>query len=276
MASLRIAVTQPAASADPRRNGEVARQLMRTAASRGARLVLLPEGHLSGYAKEQVSDFADVDWPAVRAEAEAVAALAAELGLWVVLGSTHPLTPPHRPHNSMYVISDTGQVVNRYDKRFCSATEINSYYTPGAEPTVFDVDGYRFGIAVCVEINFPHLFTEYGDLGVDCLLLPTYPVDAIFRTKAQALAAINNYWVAVASVAQTRHLVPSEVFSPAGTSLIAATAREELVLADLDRTDPQLHVALNLARPWRANAREGSIYRDRLVLDRRSSEETSF
>ena len=75
----------------------------------------------------------------------------------------------------MYVISDPGHVVNRYDKRFCSATEVNSYYTPGAEPTVFDIDGYRFGIAVCVEIKFPHLFPEYSDLGVDCLLLPTYP-----------------------------------------------------------------------------------------------------
>jgi predicted amidohydrolase len=212
----------------------------------------------------------------VKAESEALAALALGLGVWVVLGSAHPLTPPHRPHNSVYVISDSGQVVDRYDKRFCSATEVHSYYTPGAEPTVFDVDGFRFGIAVCVEINFPHLFTEYGDLGVDCLLLPTYPVDAIFRVKAQALAATNNYWVAVASVAQTRHLVPSEVFSPAGESLAAATAGGEIVVADLDRTDPQLHVALNLALPWRAEAREGGIYRDKRVLDRRSSEKTSF
>jgi hypothetical protein len=31
-----------------------------------------------------------------------------------VLGSAHPLTPPHRPHNSLYVISDQGHVVNRY------------------------------------------------------------------------------------------------------------------------------------------------------------------
>jgi hypothetical protein len=71
---------------------------------------------------------------------------------------------------------------------------------------------------VCVEINFPHLFTEDGDLGVDCLLLPIYPVDAIFRTQAQPLAAIDNYWVAVASVAQTRHLVPSKSSTPAGES----------------------------------------------------------
>jgi predicted amidohydrolase len=26
---------------------------------------------------------------------------------------------------------------------------------------VFDVDGYRFGCVICVEINFPHLFSQY-------------------------------------------------------------------------------------------------------------------
>ncbi|WP_208971273.1 carbon-nitrogen hydrolase family protein [Kineococcus rubinsiae] len=276
MSTLRIAVTQPDASPDPHRNGEVTRRLMRTAAAQGARLVLFPEGHLSGYAKEQVHDFADTDWPTVRAETQAVADLAAELGVWVVLGSAHPLTPPHRPHNSVYVISDTGQVVDRYDKRFCSATETLHFYTPGTEPTVFEVDGYRFGIAVCVEINFLEVFSEYAALGVDCLLLPTYPVDAIFRTKAQALAAINNYWVAVCSVAQTHHLVPSELFGPDGTSLAAASAGEEIVLADLDRTDPEFHIALDLARPWRSSALDGSFYRGHHVRDPRSSDRTAL
>ena len=51
---------------------------------------------------------------------------------------------------------------------------------------------------------------------MDCLLLPTYPVDAIFRTKAVALAAINSYWTAVCSVAQARHLFSSELLRPDG------------------------------------------------------------
>ena len=101
--------------------------------------------------------------------------LAAELEIWVALGSAHPLTQPRLPHNSVYVISDAGQLVNRYDKRRLSHTEVTRFYTAGSEPVVFDVDGYRFGIAVCVEINFPELFIEYGALGVDCLLFSSYP-----------------------------------------------------------------------------------------------------
>ena len=58
---------------------------------------------LSGYAKNPIQDWTEVEWPTVRAELAAVAALAAELKLWVVLGSAHPLTPPNRPHNSLYI-----------------------------------------------------------------------------------------------------------------------------------------------------------------------------
>jgi predicted amidohydrolase len=169
--TLRIATTQPAGSADARDNGRKARALMQQAAAEHARLIQFPEGFLSGYAKEQIADWGDVDWAAVGDELGKVAALAAELQMWVVLGSAHPLTAPHRPHNSLYVISDQGQIITRYDKRFCSNTEITRFYSPGFEPAVFDVDGYRFGCAICIEVNFPQLFAEYDRLGVDCLLL---------------------------------------------------------------------------------------------------------
>lgn len=260
MSAMPLAITQPPASPDPRRNGLVSRQLMRKAAAGCARLVVFPEGHLSGYAKEQIRDWADLDWSAVQEELESIADLAHQLQIWTVMGSAHRLTSPNWPHNSMYVISDQGEVVARYDKRFCSNTEVTQYYTPGSGPTIFDIDGYRFGLATCVEINFPHLFTEYADLGVDCLLLPTYPVDAIFRTKAVALAAINSYWTAVCSVAQARHLFSSELLRPDGSSAGKMPDGKTLFITVLDRDDPDLHVALNHARPWRARAREGAIY----------------
>lgn len=78
---------------------------MRRAAAAGARLVQFPEGTLSGYAKEQISGWEEVDFDEVRAQMEAVSRLAGELGVWVVLGSAHQLTEPNRPHNSLYVIS---------------------------------------------------------------------------------------------------------------------------------------------------------------------------
>jgi predicted amidohydrolase len=216
----------------------------------------------------------DVDWTAVREEIQAIADLAAELGIWVVLGSAHPLTPPHRPHNSLYVISDQGQVVTRYDKRFCSNTEITQFYRPGFVPVVFDVDGYRFGCAICIEVNFPQLFAEYERLGVDCLLLPAWPVDSVFFLKAQAHAAINNYWLSLSVPGQCADLMRSAVIGPDGTVLAAVQPGTELAAVTLDRAAPEFHVPLNLARPWRAEANAGEIYRRRQVDDPRSTDRT--
>jgi hypothetical protein len=47
-----------------------------------------------------------------------------------------------------------------------------------------------------------------------------------------------------------------------------------VVCVDLDRTDPDLDVALNKARPWRATARAGDIYATRRVTDARSLDRT--
>lgn len=138
-------------------------------------------------------DWSEVDWPLVRSELESIMTLAGELKLWVVLGSAHELTPPHWPHNSLYIISDEGKLVNRYDKRIISHTEVTRFYTAGSEPVIFDIDGYRFGCMICVEINFPKLFTEYGELGVDCLLLSAYPEAEMFYLKTRGHAAVNCY-----------------------------------------------------------------------------------
>ena len=276
MPPFRIAVAQPAATPHVRENGRSTRDMMCRAREQGARLVHFPEGHLSGYAVEQVDAWDDVDWPAVREELETVAALAAELSLWVVLGSAHPLTPPNRPHNSLYVISDEGTVRDRYDKRLCSHTEITRFYTPGFEPVVFEVDGFRFGSALCIEVNFPDLFSEYERLGVDCLLLSAYPVDSIFEVKARAYAAINSYWVSLSVPAQSTHHFRSALIGPHGRTLVGAGEDADLVVGDLDRDAPELEGALRYARPWRAVARAGEIYEERRVTDPRSAVRTEF
>ena len=276
MSSLRIAIAQPVVTADVVANGTAVRRTMRAAADQGARLVHFPEGMLSGYAVEQHEDWAGLDWSAVRAELEAVAALAAELSLWVVLGSAHPLTPPNRPHNSLYVIDDAGRLVDRYDKRKCSNTELTRFYSPGFEPVVFDVDGFRFGCALCIEVNFTDLFSDYERRGVDCLLLSAYPVDSVFAVKARALAAINNYWLSLSVPAQSTHLFCSALVAPNGDVLADAGVSPGFVVADLDREAAALDVALNYARPWRATARSGAIYEERRVTDTRSAVRTEF
>ncbi|MDW4918841.1 carbon-nitrogen hydrolase family protein [Streptomyces californicus] len=292
----RLAVAQSTVPEDPtdpgavRAAGQEIRALMEQAADAGARLVQFPEGALVYPSKHVVAtsregtlipaDWSRAAWDVLREEAESIASLAGELRLWTAFGSLHPLTPPNRPHNSLFIVSDRGELVGRYDKRFLSHTEVSYLYTPGREPLVLEVGGIQVGCALCVEANFPPLFAEYERLGVDCLLLSVMVDDAPRARVAQAYATLFCYWIGYAVPAQFSTTVPSGIVAPGGRWLAQCPADGQPALAvadiDLDTADPDISIALRYARPWRRRAQEG-LYEDRMAVgDPRSDTRTAF
>ncbi|MEU1520522.1 carbon-nitrogen hydrolase family protein [Streptomyces sp. NPDC005811] len=273
--TLRLAVAQSTVPQDPtdpqnlRTSGAEIRGLMREADRAGARLVQFPEGAITYPCKHVMSsagpdtvseaDWTRLSWEALGEEAESIAALAGELGLWVAFGSPHPLLAPKRPHNSVYVVSDTGRLVTRYDKRLLSHTEATHMYTPGTAPGIFEIDGIRFGIALCIEAHFPELFAEYERLDADCVLLSVMVDDAMRAVIAQAYAALYGYWIGYAVPAQYSATVPSGIVAPGGRWLARCPDDNHPALAiadlDLDSRERDIHVSLRYARPWRREAR---------------------
>ncbi|XVU20901.1 carbon-nitrogen hydrolase family protein [Actinoplanes sp. CA-054009] len=274
---MRIAVAQTEVTTDPVVNGKALRAAMRQAAEQGARLVHFSEGALSGYAGMAKTYYSGwrVNWEPIADELHRTTALAAELGIWVVAGGNHRLSGRHRPHNSLWVIDDSGRLADRYDKRLLSHSEISGYYTPGDHTCTFELDGFRFGCLLCIEVNFPELWLEQRSLGVDCVLFSSFSEDPIFEIMARGHAAANNYWVSVAVPAQCASTTPSAVIGPHGYVLRRArTDTPDVICADLNRDDPALETALTKARPWRATARAGDIYTAARVGDPRSTERT--
>lgn len=272
-----IATAQSYISVDVRENGREIRRLMQQASEAGVAIVHFPEGALSGYTKSQIKDWDRVDWDVVLHELQSVAGLARELGLWVVVGCNHRLTPPHRPHNSLYVISDQGEVVTRYDKQFCSHTEITNWYSPGRGCCVFEVEGWRFGCALCIEIHFAEVFLQYSELDVDCVLFSSYSEEPMFGIQAQGYAASHSYWISFSVPSQMSHALSSRLIAPTGEiQAKIPPSISGLVVDRLDLDSPEWKIALHHARPWRAKAREGTIYRQRYVQDPRSDEKRSF
>ncbi|WP_250006824.1 carbon-nitrogen hydrolase family protein [Actinoplanes sp. M2I2] len=277
--TIRIAVAQTEVTTDPGANGTVIRAAMREAAERGARLVHFSEGALSGYVGPAKAYYTGwrIDWAPVARELRATMALAAQLGVWVVVGGNHRLSGGHRPHNSLWVIDDRGEPADRYDKRWVSHTEITGFYTPGDHVCTFEVDGFRFGCLLCIEVNFPELWMEQRELGVDCVLFSTYSEDPIFEVIARGHAAANNYWVSIAVPTSCAAAGASAVVGPHGYVLERARPDASAVICvDLDRDAPALDVALNKARPWREAARAGHIYAAHRVDDPRSTDRTSI
>ena len=280
--ALTIATAQSCIGRNVCENGAGVRGLMLAAAQAGARLLHLPEGALSGYVIEQIGGWAEVDWNALQEEIAATADLARRLGLWVVVGCNHRLAARDGdgkdgngrgedgkdgapwPQNSLYVISDRGVVAGRYSKRKLSNTELTWWYTPGSDPLVFEVDGIRLGCALCIEVVFPPLFAEYEELGADCVLLSLYSPDPRHGLMARAHAATNCYWVSLSGPAATSTANPACVIGPDGAVLAACPPGVAgLVLQRIDRDDPRFVVPLRYARPWRAQAGPGHIYRER-------------
>ena len=276
-ASLKIATSQLLISEDVRENGREIRRQMTLAKEQGADLIHFPEGAMSGYVKNQIWDWQDVDWSLLKGELEQTKALAGELGIWAVIGSNHSLSEGNRPHNSLYVLSNEGKLHTRYDKQWCSNTEINDWYTPGQSLTVFEVNGWRLGCAICIEIQFPELFLAYGREHVDCLLYSTYADKPMFGTQAQGYAASHNFWISFSNVASHSEVLASRMIAPNGEiQNVCEVEGSSFILSTLDPKDASWHEALNYAKPWRKKAREGDIYRSRFVDDVRSKDNGSF
>ncbi|MDP1618141.1 carbon-nitrogen hydrolase family protein [Phenylobacterium sp.] len=272
---LRIAIAQTEVAFDARVNGPRIRAQMREAAAAGARLIQFTEGAMSGYpsgpGKQALTGW-DIDWPALRAELEETAALAADLSLWTIIGAAHRLTPPHRPHNSLYVISDRGEIAGRYDKRLLSYSEVTEWYAPGLRPLVFEVDGFRLACLLCIEIQFPELFVECARAGADLVLLSTFSRDPMFAIQAQGHAACGAFWLGFSVPAQYSDAAPAGLVGPDGRWISQAPGdgQASLVIADLDRMDEALQVALRHARRWRETARTGELHQAAQVEDARS------
>jgi predicted amidohydrolase len=296
---MRLAVAQTALREDPRNSDELRasgrdiRRLMREAQTSGARLIHFPEGatcsphklvmSVDGPETVGASDWDRFDWDVLHQELTATAALSRELKLWRVVGSVHQLSAPHRPHNSMYVISDQGSVVTRYDERLLSNTKISYMYTPGSSPVTFEVDGFHFGCSLGMEAHFPEIFREYEGLGVDCVLFSSTGVGTprdtgIFATEAQGHAATNSYWVSYSVGALQSRFAPAGVISPGGDWMAQCPrdATPSVVTVELDESAENLDDVLPHARSWRRTAR-GGIYDAHFVRDDpRSDDRAAF
>lgn len=290
--SVRLAVVQTTLISDPRdidalrAGGAEIRRLMREAQKAGARLIHFPEGAtcspdkriMSASGPEEVgpADWTRFEWAVLREELDATRTLAGELGLWTVLGSVHPLTPPHRPHNSLYVISDRGELATRYDERLLSNTKISFLYSPGRTPVTFEVDGVRFGCALGMETHFPEIFTAYERLDADCVLFSTTGGSAsagpAFAAEIMGHAASNAFQVSYAAHAPQSVTAPAGIAGPDGrwAAQCAADGSPSIAVATVGN-DPD-----HPARPWRRAARSGIYDAHRVDGDPRSDGRDRF
>lgn len=297
-----VATCQFPVSADVDSNVRFVTRQMRDSRRRGARVAHFPEGALSGYAGVDFRSFDGFDWPALDRAMEHVLDLARELRLWVVVGSAHRLSGRRKPHNSVYVVDDTGDVVERYDKRFCAGNEEGrsldlEHYSAGNHPAMWRIDDIRCGALICYDFRFPELQREYKRHGVDLLFhsfhagnVPparvraigaaigprlrrlnaaatfTYPAITMPATMT-ATAASSHVWISCANSSARESLWPAFMVRADGVTVGRLRRNVAGVLISTVDTERALY---DSTRAWRGRALRGVLHSGDLVRDPRS------
>jgi len=288
---LTVATCQFPVAADIRKNLAFILRQMKSARRRGAQVAHFSEACLSGYAGYDLDSFAGFDWDLLTRSTGQVMALAKQLRLWVILGSTHRLTGRHKPHNSLYIISDRGQIVERYDKMFCTGDRSGNtgdlkYYTPGNHFCIFSIKGLRCAVQLCHDFRYDELCREHRRLGVDLIFYSYYNARqnatqlrryniwrVIVPATMQTYAANNHFWISAANSSGPVSSWAGFFVRPDGiiTGRLKLN-RPGVLISQIDTVrkfyDP--------SGPWRDRAIRSVYHSGRLVRDPRSQQRKSL
>ncbi len=236
---LDIAIFQPEArDLEPRERLASLEPVLRT---HGERLDLLicPELFLCGYGTgEKIAARAEpLDGPFARGAAE----LARRYGVALLYG--YPEQAGARRYNSALCIGADGTRLANHRKLALPSAYETALFEPHAGVTVFELRGWRVGVLVCYDIEFPEAARATAQAGAELLVAPTAlgrEWDVVARKLIPARAFENGCCLAYANHAgeegDFHYLGESRIVGPDGRELAVAGGAETVIRARLEKT----------------------------------------
>ena len=256
MKTLSAAMVQMISGPEVDANLATAGRLIAEAASRGARLVVLPEYF-------PLIGATDADRLAAREEAgvgmemgkgpiqQFLSDAAKQHGIWLVGGSIPTFADDRKKlRNTCLVFDDGGRQVARYDKiHLFGFSQGEEHYDEAAtieagdQPVAFDTPWGRMGLGICYDLRFPELFRALGATSpLDLLVLPAAFTETTGRAHWELLLrarAVENQCYVLASAQGGRHPNGrmthgnSMIIDPWGEVLARLDKGEGVALAEL-------------------------------------------
>ena len=253
-------------------NIEAASRLIRQAAAQGASFVATPETtSLMELGAERL--FANI----VREEDDrallAFRHLAAELGLYLLIGSLAVRAGEGKAANRSFLIGPDGRILARYDKIHMFDVDLGNgeayreskNYQAGEVAVLADLPFGRLGLSICYDLRFPHLYRALAHGGADFLTVPsafTQQTGAAHWHVLLRARAIETGCFVLAPAQGGTHENGRETF---GHSMIIAPWGEVLAEAG---TDPCVILAdIDVARVREARSRVPSLSHDRDIKE---------
>lgn len=205
------------------------------AAQADADLLVTPEMALTGYliGPERVAALAE---PANGPMARAVARIARRHRIAIAYGYPRH-NPDGRPFNAARAVGPDGRALADYDKLHLYGTGDATQFTPGTRaPAVFAWRGWRLGLLICYDVEFPESVRALALQGADAVLVPTANMrefDEVQRLLVPVRAYENRVHVVYANACgregATRYGGLSTVAGPLGEVLVRAGRGPALV-----------------------------------------------
>jgi predicted amidohydrolase len=221
---LKIATCQFPVSGEILENSSYIKRFIREAASNGCDIIQFPEQALSGYPPVDIPSFQNYNWDLLRAETKDIIALAKENNIWVVLGSSHFISENEKPLNCLYIISNQGKIVDRYDKSMLTESDLK-YFTPGNHIVVMELKGYKLGFLICYDSCFPEMYNVYRHENVRIMIHSFYNahhpgrsiLDDVIPAEIRVRASDNLMWVIASNSSGTYSSWPTCIARPDGS-----------------------------------------------------------
>lgn len=229
-----VAVVQFAPHTDKAANLAELRELARSAAETGARVVIAPEYSMFavGRLDERVVAAAE---PLDGAFTTGLRAAAREFGIHLVAGIAEQLPDAARVFNTLVVATPDGGIATTYRK-------VHLYDAFGfresdvvragdvTDPPMFTVDGIVFGLQTCYDLRFPESSRRLAVAGAQVLAVPAQWIPGPLKedhwtTLIRARAIENTVYLAAADQSAPRGAGNSMVVDPMGVVLTSLGER---------------------------------------------------
>jgi predicted amidohydrolase len=243
------AAVQLGATSDKVANLAAAARLARTAAERGAALIVLPELFFWRGARDDEPAAAE---PIPGPTTDRLAALAAELRVHLVAGSVLEAVPGSaKAYNTCPVFDPRGALVATYRKLHLFDVDIPGHVAVresdsrmrGTEPVTVRTELATLGLSICYDLRFPELYRALAARGAEVVCAPsafTFPTGAHHWEILVRARAIENevYVIAPNQIGRGATGVldfgHSLIVDPWGTPTARASNQDTVVLAEID------------------------------------------
>jgi 5-aminopentanamidase len=228
------------------------------AASAGAALLLCPECWLCGYhigaAVGALAESAD------GAAAQRVAAIASHHGIAIAYGYAERDAGSGLIYNSVQVIGAHGAVLSHYRKTHLFGPDERAVYHPGVRfAPPFEFAGFKVGLLICYDVEFPEAVRSIALMGAELLLVPTALTDeyaAVPDYLVPARSIENQLYIAYCNRAGVengmRFLGGSCLTGMDGKAIATAGAGEVLIIGEISRQAQQAAASIY---PYRVDRR---------------------